>query len=237
MHHFRDFGHTDYVVNEVLPDFDSNMRQAVFLGVVINCKVLGRLACIRLVITDLVSGVALALQENLAGLLVFVPKHTHLPSARFTVEDGRKTVDRNKCRRRARLGEALYLLVHRTMIGPVKGARAQVLVGLPQVTVPWHQNAVAVLEKGTRIHELAIAVDNQARVIVYNRCNAQALCETLGDRTGPDVDGKMAAPGKWIETHVAQRFWKAVAGVVADQQNWQLGQGVEYPERPRFVGR
>jgi hypothetical protein len=72
---------------------------------------------------------------------------------------------------------------------------------------------------------------------MYNRRNAEALCETLGDGAGSDVDRKMAAPGEWIKTHIAKRLRKAVTGVVTDQQYWLLGQWVEYPERPGFFGR
>ena len=72
---------------------------------------------------------------------------------------------------------------------------------------------------------------------MYNGRHPQAVGEAHGYGAGSDIDGKMAAPGKWIETQIAKRLGKAMAGMIADQQNRQLGQWVEHPEGPGFFGR
>ncbi len=122
------------------------------------------------------------------------------------------------------------------MIGPVQCARTQVLVGLVQVAVTRDEDAVAVLEKRARIHELAVAVDNQARVVLHYGRHAEALGELLGQRTGADIDREVATPRKRVEPHIAERLGEAATGMVADEDNRRVGEGIKDTVRTRLIG-
>ena len=54
--------------------------------------------------------------------------------------------------RRAQLAQAFNLVRDRHVVRPVQRARAQILVGLVQVAVARHENTVAILEEGARVH-------------------------------------------------------------------------------------
>ncbi len=122
------------------------------------------------------------------------------------------------------------------MVRPVKRRGTQVLFVLVQIAITRHENAVTVFEKCAGIHELPIAVDDEPRIVVQHRGHAETGSEGLRQRSGANINGEMAAPGERIEAHVAKRFWKPAARVVADQQDRQLGQRIQHPVRPWLVG-
>jgi hypothetical protein len=112
---------------------------------------------------------------------------------------------------------------------------AQVFVGLTQIPISRNQDTVTKLQKRAGVHQLAIAVHYQTRVLRQNSRYAKARCQSFGQRTGADVYGQMATAGKWVQTHIAQHFRESATGVIADQQNWQLCQRINNLERARFV--
>ena len=237
MHHFGDLCYTCIIVNKILPNFYADMRQIYLFSMVINREILRRFARIRFVVANLVAGPAQAFEKYFSQPLVLVPQHTHLPLARFTVQYRSETVYGNKRRRRTSLPETLHLLINGTVIRPVERACTQVLVGLVQVAIAWHENSIAILEECTWVHELSIAVNDESRVVMQHGCNSKTLCQPLGQRPGANIQRKVATPCKRIEAHVTQGLGESATGVVAHKQNGVLRQGIEHSERPGFFGR
>ncbi len=98
MHHPGNFRHSFLVVNKVLPHLDTNVRQAEFLGVVVDCEVLRGFSGIGLVVAHVIPGAAQAFKEYLARFLVLVPQNPHLPLARLAVQYRGETVNGDKSR-------------------------------------------------------------------------------------------------------------------------------------------
>ena len=165
MHDPGNFRNALVVVDQVLPDLDPDVRESDFLGVVIDREILRRLARIRFVVADAVAAGAQADRGKSCGSYRPCPTaHPFAIRTRFSVEDRRETVDGYQHRRRPGLGQAFDLVRDRNVIRPVDRARPQVLVGLVQVSVAGYEDAVAVLEERTRVHELPVAVDHESRV-------------------------------------------------------------------------
>ena len=128
-------------------------------------------------------------------------------------------------------------VVDRDVVRPVQGARAQVLVRLVQVAVARHQDAVPVLEERPRIHELAVAVHDETRVILDDGRHFEASGQLLRKRTRTDVDSEVTAACKRVEPHVPEGRREAATGVVADQQDRLLGKRIEHAVRPGLFRR
>jgi hypothetical protein len=54
---------------------------------------------------------------------------------------------------------------------------------------------------------------------MHNSGDAQAICQTFGQRTCSNIDCEMAAASKGIETHITKRFREARAGMIAYEQH------------------
>ena len=130
-----------------------------------------------------------------------------------------------------------YLLVDRPMVRPVQGFGTQVFVGLTQIAITRNQDAVTVLQKRSRVHELAIAINNESRILGNDSGDTQARGELFGQYACANIDGQVATAGKRIESHIAEGLRKTAAGVIANQQGRRIGKGVEYLKRPRLAGR
>ena len=100
--------------------------------------------------------------------------------------------------------QQLDLFADRNVIRPVQFARTQILVGLVQVAIAGHQDAVAVLEEGARVHELAIAVDDETGIVLHDRGYTERLGQLFRQRASANIDGEVTAAGKRVEAHVAQ---------------------------------
>ena len=236
MHHFGNLHHTCIIVNKVLPNLYADMRQIYFFGMVIYREILRGFSRIRFVIADLVARPSQAFEKYVTHLLVLVPQHTHLPLTRFAVQHWSETVNGDKCRRRTRFAETLYLLIDGAVIGPIQSTCPQILVSPMKVAIARHEYAVAVLEECARVHELSVAVNHQSRVIVHHGRYAEGLGQTLRYRTGTDIDRQVATACKWIKSHITQRFGETVAGVVADQQNRMFSKGLSTLNGPGSSG-
>ena len=96
MHYSGNFIDTFVIVNQILTDFNANMRQSDFFRVMIDCVVLRRLARIRFVVSDPVSGRRKVLEEDIAKTCIRIPKNADLLRARLPVHDRCEAVNSDK---------------------------------------------------------------------------------------------------------------------------------------------
>ena len=73
MHHLCNPGDAGCIVNKVLSNLDPDMRQVEFFRMMVNRKVLGRLARVRLIVADKLSRIAKSFEKDIAHRLVLVP--------------------------------------------------------------------------------------------------------------------------------------------------------------------
>ena len=84
--------------------------------------------------------------------------------------------------------------------------------------VAGHELAVADGQEGGRVAGLAVAVDDQARIVRQDGRRIEHAGESTRDLPGPDVAGDVPPQGEPIETQVLELARNPAAGVVADQQ-------------------
>ena len=106
-----------------------------------------------------------------------------------------------------------------------------------EIAVAGNDDAVAVLEKRAGIQKMAIAVDNQTGILREHGGDAEVPRQRFGQRTRADVAREMAASGKGIEPHVPERLRQPAARVIANEQNGNLGNGVNDEVRRRLRRR
>ncbi len=126
-------------------------------------------------------------------------------------------MDRHEQRRRTETSKPADLVADHVVVRPVDGVAAPLFLGLAQVVVAGDEDAVAEHEKRAGVEQLAVAVDDESRVLGENRRHAEALGQPFRQGAGADVDGEVAAACERIETHVAECFREAAAGVIAHQ--------------------
>jgi hypothetical protein len=131
----------------------------------------------------------------------------------------------------------LHLFVDRAVVWPVQRTRTQILVFLVQIAIARHEDAIAVFQECTGIHELSIAVDNKARVVVNNSGDTKTFRQRFGDRPGTNIDRQVTTSRERVEPHITEGPWETVARMVAHEQYWLFCQGVKHPERSRLIRR
>ncbi len=147
---------------------------------VIEREILWRLARIRFVITGLKTGGAKLLDENVGQTLVGVPKNSHLPWPRFTVQHRRETVHGYEYWWWSDRLESVDLLFDGIVVRPVNRLGASFHVGPAKVSIAGHDNSVTKLEKRTGIKQLPITIDDQPRILGQHGRDAQAIGQVLG---------------------------------------------------------
>ena len=77
--------HPFVIVNQVLPNFDTHMRQTAALGMMVDAEILWRLSGIRFVVTDDDTFATQPAQEYFGNTAIAVPQDARLPRPRHTV--------------------------------------------------------------------------------------------------------------------------------------------------------
>jgi len=207
------------VVNQILSNLDSDMRQPRFFRVLIDRVILQRLARIRFVVANEVARLAQIIYEYFRGDTISVPQNTHLPGSGVAIHYRRKTVNRDEYRLNPVALQATNLSLDGPVIWPVNLVRASNFVLWMQVSIAGNDDAITEFEERTRIHQLPVAVDDKARILAKNSGDTQANGQFFCQRSGANIEGKMAAARKGIEPHGPEGFRKTPAGMITNQQN------------------
>ena len=114
--------------------------------------------------------------------------------------------------------QPLDLRGQRVVIGPIERISANFPVRLAQAAITGNYNTVTKLQKRAGIQQVAVAIDNEPRVVREDGSGTETLCQLAGQRSRADIQREMTAQRQRIQSHVTKRAWNLPAGVVADEE-------------------
>ena len=173
---------------------------------------------IGLVITDDDSRVgAQGFDERPRHARVLVPEHTNVPGPRATVQPGREAVDGREDRRGACAPDAFEDARNGLVIGREQSLGAARGLRRLESEVARDDRAVADLQDGRLGSDLAVAVDDEARIAAEHGRSIEALRKPARHLRGADVPPDMALEIPRGEPEIAQGLGHRMGGVVAGE--------------------
>ena len=217
--------------NQILPDFDQHMRQAVLRAVTIEAITLEG-AGVRLVIADNKPALgAQSVEQWSRQTIISVPQDTRVPGPRHTAPTRRKAVDRQNGRHGTGRPRPIKSGSNSGVIRLVKRLKAMselCLVGENvHVAVCRNDRPVGQFHHQRRIICAAIEVDQQTRIARKHRRAFKGVGQPSRDVCGPDVISDMAGKFRRRETQRAIALRQGIGGMVADNKKAGIAPGPE----------
>ena len=173
--------------------------------------------------------------QQMGKARIAVVEHAGMPRPRHAHEDRREAVHRDQRRRPAGLAPPVKLGFDPIMVWPENLPHARGLLMLAQTHVSRYRGELADLrDRGLRTRR-AVAVDDQARIVLLHDGGIQRIRQMGGDAGDADVPGDVAHGFGFRNAESTERTRHGMARVIRDNQEIRGAAFVAHGDGSRLV--